>query len=164
MAMDAKDVCFAYHGIKTGGAEFRQEFRFGDMDLLLEYEDTTFTDEEYTSPDGDVLVFSKPNMVMYGQYQSTGSPRTRGTLLMEWQIIVNSTENGRLNLDGYSQLCHSVMEYDDVGHPTQQEIWSEYGLLPRYFQLTKIRDGLSIAPELQARLLQRSILCSFSIL
>lgn len=162
-AMEAKGVCFAYHGVGIGG-DFRQEYRFGDMDILLEYEDLDFTDDEEIDANGDRLIFAKPNMVIYGQYQLDTTNKIRGTLLMEWQIIVNTANHGRLNLDGYSQLCQSIFDHDDVGQPAQQETWSEFGLLPRWFQLTKIRDGSSIAPELQARIMQRSILCSISIL
>lgn len=164
LEMDKRGVAFAYHGTGAGGVEFRQESRFSDLDMLLEYEDTTFTDDEQLDDNGDRLVFAKPNMVIYGQYQKADNKQIKGTLLMEWQLLVNTASHGRLTLDGYSQLCQSIFDHDDVGHPAQSELWNEFGLFPRYFNLTKVRDGSSIAPELQARIMQRSILCSVNIL
>lgn len=164
LAMDTAGVLFAFHG-EMDGDDYRQTYRFDDFDIRLENENLEFIDEEYEDPDtGEILVLSKPLLVLYTKYEQSSSPRIRGTYAMDWQITVNASTDGRLNLDGYSQLCQSIFELNDIAQANTSRFWSEFGLLPRSFRLSDIYDGEVFDTSLKNRLLCRMAHCVISIL
>lgn len=141
----------AFHGTNpTTGQEFRNEYRFTDMDILLDYEDTDIMDSDTEE------VLAKPRLIMASE-GNNGDRVSEGNLLVEWMVIVNAASNGRLNLEGYCQLCQYMCSEEVWWH------WHPYGLLPRLCVVTKVRDGGILDPDLRSRLLIRSLMTHFSI-
>lgn len=145
-----RGVTYAFHG-GEGANEYRNEFRFSDMEIVLDFEDNTFLDS------GEEQVLDKPRLTLASESNDVDKT-SEGNLLIEWMIITNRANSGRLQLEGYSQLCKYTCS-DEMWW-----LWSEFGLLPRFCVVTKVRDGGRIDPDLRSRLLVASLMTNFSVI
>lgn len=145
-----RGVVWALHGSLNNGTEYRNEFRFSDMDIVLDFEDNTFLDS------GTETVLDKPRLTLACEYNNLDKV-SEGNLLIEWMVMVNRANGGRLSLEGFGQLCRHICSEE------LWWLWSKHGLLPRYSVLTKSRDGGRVDPSLRSRLLVVSLMTNFSI-
>lgn len=136
-----------------GTQEYRKVYSFADCNVRLAYEDGTIIDAE----DFD-KVFEKPMVVIYCQ-SDDNDILTNGNLVVEFNILVNTKDAGRIKLDAYTQLCQLLLNPEEFGG-----YWTQFGLFPRGCKTTEIKDGKVIDPDLAGRLLLRSILVRFSVL
>lgn len=78
--------------------------------------------------------------------------------LVEFVVYVNNTSYGKLHLDGYIRLCSMLLASDEIGNPDFGELWMKYGLIPRRYRITPIRNGGSLSANLADKLLLCSII------
>lgn len=146
-------ITLSYEGLDNAGERYTNLFRFADLEILLDFEDTTFTDSDME------VVLAKPRLLISSTIGTRIGLRHEADMTMEWLLMVNTANFGRLNLEGYSQLCQVICDFNQFGW-----YWHQYGLVPRNSRLSPVKDGGAIATELQSRVLLRSLFVNFSLI
>lgn len=130
--------------------------KFNVQDLTVRFADELTDPLESTVP----YTLDKPLCVLYVVPFTSGVKRgISGKLMVEFQIIVNSEPQGRLNLDGYTTLMRSVCD------PTRNKgLWMAKGLAPREVNEGKTLEGGELLERFKGRIFLRSVLVSFDMI
>lgn len=149
---DVPIVLVQHEFSEDGLTEYRKEYRFSDCNIHLAFENGTMIDADEFDK-----VMTKPKIVIYARINNNDIV-VDGNVLAEFNILVNTKDAGRIKLDAYTQLCQMLLNYHDFGG-----YWAQFGLLPREWQTTDVKDGRIIDPDLTGRLMIRSVISRFSV-
>jgi hypothetical protein len=142
--------------ISYSGDTWSNQFRMSSMDVLLDYENPFKMGEEHDdSTDGQFL--AKPVLSIATQRQKLLGQRM--VIPATLTVLVNKHPEGRLMIDGFTQLVSYILDKEEFGW-----LWLEFSLLPLNITVNRVLDGRELTPELGNRVLLCPIQCDFSFL
>lgn len=137
------------------GATWDNEFRLSDVEILLDYENPEDINAGHDDNDDGQLLAKPVFTISDIEINRDGmEPMLQTTI----SVLVNREPEGRLIIDGFTQLLCYVLDKEVFGW-----LWVKFGLLPHGYVATRVQDGEEIVPEIENRVLTRSVRCTFSV-
>jgi len=150
-SLQDSDFYIRHEGLYAGES-YVKDYHINDMDIRFLWEVNEKIDTTA------VFTLSKP-LCALGIYSknilNTRSPRT-GTLMVEFQITVNTEPQGLLNLMGYAAIFKALCD------PKRgKSNWMGVGLAPRIIEESLPIEGGELSEKLKNRLLLQNVLVTF---
>ena len=137
------------------GATWDNEFRMADAEVLLDYENPADINAAHDDNDDGQLLAKPVFTISQVEVTQDGQEPVFQTTI---NVLVNREPEGRLIIDGFTQLVCYLLDKEVFGW-----LWMKFGLLPRDHVVSRVQDGEELVPEIEHRVLMRSVRCTFSL-